>query len=84
MESDILVNGNYDSPGYGTMTDNEKQVIQQLASLEGIIVDPVYTGRAFYGMVDMLKRKAIPKGSRLLFWHTGGFPALFKYEKELK
>lgn len=81
---DINVVGGYDNAGYGTLTDAEKSAIQKLAALEGILVDPVYTGRAFYGMLDILYQKTIPKGAKILFWHTGGFPAVFKYEKELK
>lgn len=81
---DIKVNSDYDQPGYGQLSNNEKKAIQELAATEGIVVDPVYTGRAFYGMLDVLRKGLIPKGSKVLFWHTGGFPAVFKYENELK
>lgn len=73
----ILLNRNYDKDGYGVVTEKEQKAIATLAKHEGILLDPVYTGRAFYGMLHMLEQKEIPKGSRVLFWHTGGLPALF-------
>ncbi|MFC4633233.1 D-cysteine desulfhydrase family protein [Dokdonia ponticola] len=82
--SDIYLNRDYDKEGYGIVTNNEINVIKELAKNEGILLDPVYTGRAFYGMLDFLKRKRIPTNTNVLFWHTGGLPALFKYANELK
>ena len=49
-----LIRG-YDKPGYGVITQNEKMAIKQLAQSEGILLEPVYSGRAFYGMIDYLK-----------------------------
>ncbi|WP_372754370.1 D-cysteine desulfhydrase family protein [Mariniflexile sp.] len=77
-----LIRG-YDSQGYGIVTSNEKHAIKELAHSEGVLLDPVYTGRAFYGMLDHLKRNKIKKKSNVLFWHTGGLPANFCYSKEL-
>jgi D-cysteine desulfhydrase len=74
---------NYDEPGYGVITQNEKMAIKQLAQKEGILLDPVYSGRAFYGMLDHLKNNRIEKNSNVLFWHTGGLPANFYYSEEL-
>lgn len=82
--SDIKLNKDYDQAGYGVITDNEKFAINELAQNEGILLDPVYTGRAFYGMLDCLKEKKIEPNSKVLFWHTGGLPAIFKYADELK
>jgi len=73
----------YDKPGYGVITQNEKIAIKQLAQSEGILLDPVYSGRAFYGMIDHLKNNKIEKNSNVLFWHTGGLPANFYYSEEL-
>jgi D-cysteine desulfhydrase len=73
----------YDKPGYGVITQNEKMSIKQLAQSEGILLDPVYSGRAFYGMIDHLKSNKIEKNSNVLFWHTGGLPANFYYSEEL-
>lgn len=74
---DLALDHNYDQAGYATVTQNEKQAISQLAREEGILLDPVYTSRAFYAMIDYLTQKKIPKNSTVLFWHTGGLPALF-------
>lgn len=75
--ADVLVNADYISAGYGVMTQAEKEVVQLFARLEGILLDPVYTSRAAGGMVDLIKRGFFMKGSNVLFWHTGGGPALF-------
>ena len=56
-----------------------------MAKTEGILLDPVYTGRAAGGLVELIMSGFFPQGSSLLFWHTGGAPALFagKYLPEL-
>ena len=82
--SDIRLNRDYDKDGYGVVTNNEINAINELAKNEGVLLDPVYTGRAFYGMLDFLKEKKIPTNANVLFWHTGGLPAIFKYANELK
>lgn len=74
---DILVNSDYISAGYGVMTPAEKDVVQLFARLEGVLLDPVYTSRAAAGMVDLIQKGFFSKESNLLFWHTGGGPALF-------
>ncbi len=81
--NDIPLERNFDKAGYGNMTGEEKEAIKTLAQTEGILLDPVYTGRAFYGMLDYLKKKKIKPKSNVLFWHTGGLPANFNYGKEL-
>lgn len=81
--TDIPLNREYDKAGYGNLTRNEKEAIKLLAQTEGILLDPVYTGRAFYGMLNYLKTTKIKLGSNILFWHTGGLPANFIYGKEL-
>jgi len=82
--SDIKLIRDYDKEGYGVATTNEINAIKELAKNEGILLDPVYTARAFYGMLDFLNKKRIPANTNILFWHTGGLPAIFKYENELK
>jgi len=81
--ADIPFERSYDKAGYGNLTDDEKEAIKTLAQTEGILLDPVYTGRAFYGMLDYLRKSKIPQNSNILFWHTGGLPANFNYGKEL-
>lgn len=82
IEDATLIRG-YDSEGYGVVTSNEKNAIKELAYSEGILLDPVYSGRAFYGMLNHLENKKLEKNSNVLFWHTGGLPANFYYSKEL-
>lgn len=82
--SDISLERKYDKAGYGNLTDEEKRTIKKLAQSEGILLDPVYTGRAFYGMLDYLHNQRIEPNSNVLFWHTGGLPANFEYGSELK
>ena len=77
-----LVDG-YGDAGYGVVTEKERSIIWELASTEGIFLDPVYTARAFYAMTDMLKTGQIKPGANVLFWHTGGTTANFHYYNEL-
>jgi D-cysteine desulfhydrase len=81
--NDAKLNRDYDKPGYGVISQNEKMAIKQLAQKEGILLDPVYSGRAFYGMLDHLKNSKLKKNTNVLFWHTGGLPANFYYSEEL-
>jgi len=65
------------APGYGVVTALERHALHALARHEGILLDPVYTARAFGGLLAMIEDGRIAPGSRVLFWHTGGGPALF-------
>ncbi len=82
-DEDVMLIHGYDDTGYGVITDNERSAIRELATGEGIILDPVYTARAYYAMTDMLKKGLVESGSNVLFWHTGGVTANFYYAKEL-
>ena len=73
----------YDKAGYGVITENEKKAVRIMAEKEGILLDPVYTARAFYGMMDLLKNKLLEPGSNILFLHTGRIPANFHYADQL-
>ena len=79
---DVTVNRDYDKKGYGILTAAEKSAIRMMAQEEGILLDPVYTGRAFAGLLDMLRLHFFRPGSAILFWHTGGTPALFGYAND--
>jgi 1-aminocyclopropane-1-carboxylate deaminase/D-cysteine desulfhydrase-like pyridoxal-dependent ACC family enzyme len=61
----------------------EREAIEWFARYEGILVDPVYTGRAAAGMIDLIRRGIIGKNETILFWHTGGIPALWAYMNQL-
>lgn len=80
---DINLIKDYDSAGYGVVTELEKNAIYTMAETEGILLDPVYTGRAFGGLLDLMDKGYFPEGSSILFWHTGGQPALFAYKNDL-
>jgi len=69
--------------GYAVMGDPEHEAIRLLARTEGILLDPVYTGRAMAGLLDQVRRGLIGPGETVLFWHTGGAPALFAYTQDL-
>jgi D-cysteine desulfhydrase family pyridoxal phosphate-dependent enzyme len=74
---DILVNANYLGGGYGVVSDTEREAIRLFGRIEGVLLDPVYTGRAAGGMLDLIRQGFFSGGDRVLFWHTGGLPALF-------
>jgi len=74
---DVLVNDDYLGEGYGVMGPPEQEAIGMLARLEGLLLDPVYTGRAAAGMIDLIRKGFFKPGERVMFWHTGGTPALF-------
>jgi D-cysteine desulfhydrase family pyridoxal phosphate-dependent enzyme len=74
---DVLVNADYAGPGYGVLTEREREAIHLFAKCEGLLLDPVYTGRAAAGMIDLIRQGFFPTSETVLFWHTGGTPALF-------
>lgn len=76
-QSDVLANDDYCRAGYGVVTTAEREAVQLFARTEGLLLDPVYTGRAAAGMVDLIRRGQFAKTDTVLFWHTGGQPALF-------
>src|SRR2546421_2166501 len=75
--ADVLVNSDYCSSGYGIVTEREREAIELFARYEGLLVDPVYTGRAAAGMIDLIRKDFFKKDETVLFLHTGGLPALF-------
>ena len=83
--TEILVNADYLGAGYGIMGAPEQEAIHLFAQLEGLLLDPVYTGRAAAGMIDLIRGGFFKPGEQVLFWHTGGTPALFAnvYAKDL-
>ena len=81
--SDIDVNADYLGAGYAMMGEPEREAIRLAAQTEGLLLDPVYTGRAFAGMIDLIRKGSIRRDETVLFWHTGGTPALFAYAEEL-
>jgi D-cysteine desulfhydrase family pyridoxal phosphate-dependent enzyme len=76
-EQELVLNADYAGAGYGVIGDLEVEAIVLTARAEGILLDPVYTGRAMGGLIDMIRSAELGKNDRVLFWHTGGTPALF-------
>ena len=74
---DIHVNADYLGAGYGIPGDLEREALTLFARQEGLLLDPVYTARAAGGMIDLIRKGFIKRGETVLFWHTGGQPALF-------
>ena len=80
---DFNVLYDYLGGGYGVVSDLEREAIRLLGSREGIVLDPVYTGRAMGALIDLIRKKTFRSDETVLFWHTGGAPALFAYAKDL-
>ena len=80
---DVVLKNEYLGDGYGVVGDLERKAIKLTARTEGILVDPVYTGRAMGGLISMIEQKELTNTDTVLFWHTGGCPALFPYSTEI-
>jgi len=81
--ADIVLDSNYTGAGYGIVGDLEREAIRLMAETEGILLDPVYTGRAFGALLDLVGRHDVVPDEHVVFWHTGGAPALFAYAESL-
>ncbi len=81
-ERDVVANCNYIGEGYGIPTGGMKEALLMLARLEGLLFDPVYSGKGLAGMIDMIRAGEF-QGENVVFLHTGGSAALFGYLDEL-
>lgn len=77
---DVLATDTYCQAGYGVLTDGEREAVKLFARTEGLLLDPVYTGRAAAGLIDLVRLGHFASDETVLFWHTGGQPALFADE----
>jgi D-cysteine desulfhydrase family pyridoxal phosphate-dependent enzyme len=82
-KSDVVVNDSVLAPGYGQMNPATMSAMAMAARLEALMLDPVYTAKTMAGLIALVEDGTIPSGSRVLFVHTGGLPALFGYERSL-
>jgi D-cysteine desulfhydrase len=84
-QDDVIADDSYCGAGYGVLTGAEREAVALFARLEGLLLDPVYTGRAAAGMIDLIRRGHFSRDQVVMFWHTGGQPALFaeQYSQEL-
>jgi len=78
----ILCFDEYVGPGYSLPTPQMVEAVRMLARLEGILMDPVYTGKAMAGLIDLARKGYFKREENILFVHTGGSPALYVYMKE--
>lgn len=78
-----IVLEDYLGPGYGILTPEAIEAIRLVARTEGIFLDPVYTGKAMAGLVDLVRQGQISRDETVIFLHTGGAPGLFAHAREL-
>ncbi|MBN1953981.1 MAG: D-cysteine desulfhydrase family protein [Anaerolineae bacterium] len=78
-EDDFDVDDSYLGGGYGVVSSLEREAVRTAARSEGLLLDPVYTGRAFGGLMDLIRRGVFAAQERLVFWHTGGVASLFAH-----
>jgi D-cysteine desulfhydrase len=82
-QDQLILNSDYVGDGYGIVGPQENEAIALTAKFEGILLDPVYTGRAMSGLIHLIRSGKITKNDEVLFWHTGGAPSLFAYADDL-
>jgi L-cysteate sulfo-lyase len=80
---DIIADCNYIGPGYGEPTETMNEAVLMLARFEGLLFDPVYSGKALAGMIDYVRQGRFTKGQKIVFLHTGGSAGLFAYADSL-
>lgn len=81
---DVVANCDYVGPGYGVPTKEMNDAVMLLARTEGILFDPVYSGKGLAGMIDLVKNGGFGNAKNILFIHTGGSAGLFGYSSQLK
>lgn len=81
---DVLVRDEWLGPGYALPSDEMVEAVRMLARLEGVLLDPVYSGKAMAGLIGLVRAGELKRGERVLFLHTGGSPALFVFEQVLR
>jgi len=75
----VTVADDWIGPGYSIPDDRTTEAIRLFATEEGLLLDPVYTGKAAAGLIGMIRARHL-QARKVLFWHTGGWPALFAYD----
>jgi len=82
-DEEIIVHDDYTCGGYGVITREVVDAMMLAARTEGLILDPVYTGKAMLGMEGLIEKKMIHENSNVVFLHTGGSPITFQYDSEV-
>jgi len=80
---DVIVLDDYLQDGYGAITKDVSRTIKTVFQREGVVLDPVYTAKAMIGLEDLIKKEYFGKGQNIVFFHTGGTPALFPFGRAL-
>ena len=78
-DDDVVLVEDYAYPLYGVPSAETRDAIRLAGRLEGMITDPVYEGKSMQGMIDLAKKDFFPRGSKVLYAHLGGAPALNGY-----
>ncbi|MFS2222713.1 1-aminocyclopropane-1-carboxylate deaminase [Pantoea sp. B65] len=78
-EEDVVLDTRYGGPEYGLPSEGTLEAIRLCARTEGVLTDPVYEGKSMQGMIDMVRNGEFPDGSKVLYAHLGGAPALSAY-----
>ncbi len=81
-DRDVIANSDYVGEGYAIPSSSTIEAVKLLAETEGLLLDPVYTGKAMAGLIDYVRKGKFRKDERVVFLHTGGPVALFAYENE--
>jgi len=76
---DVVLNEDYAYPVYGVPSEETNKAIRLCARMEGMMTDPVYEGKSMQGMIDLVRKGFFPAGSRVLYAHLGGVPAINGY-----
>jgi len=79
-EGEIRIFDDYVGPGYSIPTEQMAEAVRIFARTEGILLDPVYTGKAAAGLLDLIQKGHFQRGEKVLFLHTGGSPGLYAYQ----
>jgi L-cysteate sulfo-lyase len=80
---DVVANCDYVGDGYGVPTESMNEAVLMLARDEGLLFDPVYSGKGLAGMIDLIRKESLTNGN-IVFLHTGGSAALFAYADQLQ
>jgi D-cysteine desulfhydrase family pyridoxal phosphate-dependent enzyme len=81
---DVIINYNYYGEAYGKITPGCVEAIKLVARLEGIFLDPVYTGKTMAGMIDLIRKGNFRKDENIVFMHTGGYPGIFPHSESFR
>ena len=78
-DKDVVLDTRFGGPAYGLPNEGTMEAIRLCARQEGVLTDPVYEGKSMHGMIDMVRQGEFPQGSKVLYAHLGGVPALNAY-----